>query len=123
MNNTKREIIMKTIRSNVLLGIVLSTALFGAAAQAAPGAHDTAWYGVPVAVQKNVRTIVITPQTRHVNVTNGEVVTFAVGEQRFSFQFQTYPQTQVTELSAIAPAGIDVGAVRVYIADNPEGRG
>lgn len=114
---------MNTIRTKVLLGLALSASLIAAGANAAPAAHDASWYGAPVTVQKGARTIVVTPQTRYVNVTNGETVTFAVGEQRFSFQFQTYPQTQVTELSTIAPAGVEVGGVRVYIADNTEGRG
>lgn len=114
---------MKTTRSAILLGLALSASLFAGAGQAAAIKHDASWYGAAVPAQASARTIVVTPQTRWVNVTNGETVTFAVGDQRFTFQFQTYPQTQVTDLRTIAPAGIEVAPVRVYVADNNEGRG
>jgi hypothetical protein len=65
------------------------------------------------------RDVAIDASTRWVNVTNGQTVRFDVGGQRFTFVFDAWPSTDSVPLSAIAPKGVTVPDVRVYIAPNP----
>lgn len=111
---------MKTTAASLFLSLTAAAALFAGSAQAADIAHDASYYGSTAAVKTADRTIVIKPNTRWVNVKNGETVTFASGDQNFTFHFDTYPQTQVVKLDAIAPAGVNVAPVRVYVADTRE---
>jgi hypothetical protein len=65
------------------------------------------------------RDVTVDASTRWVNVTNGQTVRFNVGGQRFTFTFDAWPTTDSVPLSAIAPKGVTVPDVRVYIAPNP----
>ncbi|SDE95388.1 Heavy-metal resistance protein CzcE [Massilia sp. PDC64] len=65
------------------------------------------------------RDVTVDASTRWVNVTNGQTVRFTVGGQRFTFVFDAWPTTDSIPLSAIAPKGVTVPDVRVYIAPNP----
>jgi len=65
------------------------------------------------------REIAVDGSTRWVNVTNGQTVRFTVGGQRFTYVFDAWPSTDSVPLSAIAPKGVSVPDVRVYIAPNP----
>jgi hypothetical protein len=62
------------------------------------------------------RKIVVNPLTKWVNVTNGEIVTFQVGDQHFTYHVQTNSSTQSFALQAIAPANVVSQAVTVYVA-------
>lgn len=65
------------------------------------------------------RDVAVDASTRWVNVTNGQTVRFTVGGQHFTFMFDAWPSTDSVPLSAIAPKGVTVPDVRVYIAPNP----
>jgi hypothetical protein len=65
------------------------------------------------------RDVTVDASTRWVNVTNGQTVRFTVGGQRFTYVFDAWPGTDSIPLSAIAPKGVTVPDVRVYIAPNP----
>ena len=65
------------------------------------------------------RDVAIDASTRWVNVTNGQTVRFDVGGRRFTFVFDAWPSTDSVPLSAIAPKGVTVPDVRVYIAPDP----
>lgn len=65
------------------------------------------------------RDVAVDASTRWVNVTNGQTVRFTVGGQRFTFVFDAWPGMDSIPLSAIAPKGVSVPDVRVYIAPNP----
>lgn len=69
------------------------------------------------------RSVVIGAQTRAVNVTNGETVTFTVGDRRFTYAFDAWSTIGAIDLAAIAPKGVTVPPVRVYIAPNPLSQG
>lgn len=69
------------------------------------------------------RTIVIKAGTRNVNVDNGETVRFDVDGKSFAYTFNTFGNETAFDLSAIAPGGFAVPAVRVYVAHNPLYRG
>jgi hypothetical protein len=65
------------------------------------------------------RDVAVDASTRWVNVTNGQTVRFTVGGQHFTYVFDAWPSTDSVPLSAIAPKGVSVPDVRVYIAPNP----
>jgi hypothetical protein len=66
------------------------------------------------------RDIVVNADTRYVNVTNGQTVTFDVSGKRFTFAFDAWPYVDSVPLSTIAPKDVAVpSGVRVYIAPNP----
>jgi hypothetical protein len=114
---------MNTLRTFTLTGLVLASTLFAGASQAAGRDHEAGWYGVAVPAQAAQRKIEIKADTRWVNVTNGETVTFVSEGQSFTFHFQTYPNTQVVDLATLAPSGVSVKPVRVYVAESMENRG
>ena len=69
------------------------------------------------------REITIKPGTKWVNVNNGETVAFSVSGKTFTWHFDTLPAEDQFRLQTIAPEGVDVGAVTVYVASNPLYRG
>src|SRR5215831_20731698 len=70
-------------------------------------------YGEPAAADAAYdRTIVVTPQTKYINVTHGEVVNLKVGDKEIAWNFDGVAG-QPFELSKIVPeAGQNV---RVYV--------
>ncbi|MES2257530.1 MAG: CzcE family metal-binding protein [Pseudomonadota bacterium] len=96
--------------------------LFAATAVTAQ-AQDRTDYGNAVNGGGADKRIVITPQTRSVNVTDGETVEFLVDGKRFNWHFATYPNETNFALNRIAPREVRVDGVRVYIARNPIYRG
>lgn len=87
------------------------------AAQAAGPAGTAADFGSPVA-NATGRVIEVTPQTRYINVTQGEVVTLKMGEQTLTWQVNTYPNVSTFPLARIAPDAA-AGKVKVYVAADP----
>lgn len=102
---TKRSIAVAA--AGLLLGI--------AAAAAVP----IGLLGQPAVPEQAQRTIVITPTTRYVNVTEGDVVRFVAGGKIFAFNFDSSAASSF-ELNRVAPAGILDHAVTVYVARNIE---
>lgn len=78
-------------------------------------------YGEPANPSYAERTIVVTPQTRSINVTHGEVVKLKVGSQEFAWDFDGLARP--FELSKIAPEGALDHTVRVYIATSAQDGG
>lgn len=60
------------------------------------------------------RTIVVTPQTKFINVTRGEIVKIKVGSREFNWEFDGVAKP--FELNEIAPEGALDHTVRVYVA-------
>jgi hypothetical protein len=110
-----------SIRTLVLPLLLAGAALGASSAQAIPRTHNADYYGTPdVGTRPGAgRTIAVDARTRFINVTDGETVRFEVGGQRFTFTFDAWNSVNSVELSAIAPAGVTVPPVRVYIAQNP----
>jgi hypothetical protein len=111
--------------SNCILTIyrkpLLLTA-FVTAGVCAGGAHASTLendYGSLAPASAAVKTLTIKPQTKWVNVDNGETVTFVSGGQSFTWSFRTLRETEDFQLSAIAPAGFNAGKVEVYVASDP----
>jgi hypothetical protein len=94
---------------------ILLAAAAGAAVAAGPG-NSAADYGVAAANGPASKRIAVGPDTRSVNVTDGEVVEFVVDGQSYLWHFQTYPNVNVLALDQIIPAA---KGVKVYVARNP----
>lgn len=115
---------MKARTTRTLILSILTGALFAAAgAQASPSQPVRADYGTAAMDGTAQRTIVVDGHTRWANVTNGETVRFDLGGKRFTFTFQAWDSLGSVDLQAIAPDGVAVPAVRVYIAPNPLNQG
>ncbi len=112
MSDLKSKLITLTLAG------LTSTALMSAAQAAGPGG-TSADYGTLVPATAAARTIVIHSDTKWVNVENGETVQFSVGGQSFTWNVSTFPGATSFDLSKIAPAGIKLNNVRVYVASNP----
>jgi hypothetical protein len=95
--------------------ILLLAAVFATAAHAA-SRGDAAAYGQPVSPNSADRVIELTPQTRFVNVTNGETVTFEKGGQRFTWHVDTFNNVAEFALAKISPNTMNINGVEVYVA-------
>jgi len=90
--------------------------LFGIAAAAAVPIRLLGQPAVPGQAQ---RTVVITPTTRYVNVTEGDVVRFVADGKVFAFNFDSGVASSFA-LNRVAPAGVLDHTVIVYVARNLE---
>jgi Cu/Ag efflux protein CusF len=106
---------MNTLK-NISLAFTFAIAAATAAHAAGP-AGTAADYGNPVA-NATGRVIEVTPQTRYINVIQGEVVTLKMGEQTLTWQVNTYPNVSTFPLARIAPE-TTAGKVKVYVAADP----
>jgi heavy-metal resistance protein CzcE len=102
---------MKPIHAAVAALALGSTAL---AANAATNPKFIAELTSPASV---TRTIVIGPDTRWVNVTQGERVKFVVSGQEFAIAFDG--AAEPVNLMRVAPAGMLDHRVNAYVTDNP----
>ena len=75
--------------------------------------------GDPAPASAATQTIVITPTTRAVNVTGGDIVNFIVGDKSFAWTFFVAKGVYSFDLNQIAPAGILDHQVTAYIAPDP----
>jgi len=64
------------------------------------------------------RTIVVTAQTRWVNVTHLEVIRFVSNNREFTWFFNGLDQPRPFDLAQIAPAGFVNQGVTVYVSPN-----
>ncbi|USX24712.1 CzcE family metal-binding protein [Oxalobacteraceae bacterium OTU3CINTB1] len=107
----------KTLRT-----LIICTTIVGAGlAQAAPA--TPANYGSAAGNGFADRAITITPGIKWVNVNNGDTVAFTVNGKTFTWHFETLHAEDQFGLEKIAPEGVDVGMVTVYVGSNPLYRG
>ncbi|MFZ4877724.1 CzcE family metal-binding protein [Janthinobacterium sp. Mn2066] len=97
----------------------LSSIMLAPAAQAQSPTGGPADYGMQVAPDTPARVVNIDATTTYVNVEDGETVKFNVDGKSFVWHFDTYPETFSVKLSRLAPAGIAIKGVTVYIDGNP----
>jgi len=110
------------MKKSTIAAIALLTTLFAGAAGSASAlglTHTSADFGAPAAAQTATHTILIQADTKYVRVENGDTVQFDVNGKTFTFAFNTLTGETSFELSRIAPAGMDVPQVRVFVAPNP----
>jgi Heavy-metal resistance protein CzcE len=97
--------------------VVVATALSFGIAAAADAPLDL--LGQPAVPEQAQRTVVITPTTRYVNVTEGDVVRFIANGVVFAFNFDSSATSSFT-LNRVAPPGALDHTVTVYVARNLE---
>ena len=100
----------------IFLSLVLAAAVLTACATRT---NYIALYGQPAPVSAAERTIVITPDTKYVNVTGGETVRFVVGDKSFAWNFFVARTVSNFLLNDVAPPGVLDHPVRVYVAPDP----
>lgn len=101
------------------LSIVAAAAFAAGTAGAMPRPANPMEFGSIVMSGAADRDVTVDASTRWVNVTNGQTVRFTVGGRTFTFAFDAWPSADSVPLSAIAPKGMTVPDVRVYLAANP----
>ena len=87
---------------------------------AAQAAVPTNLLGDPSSAAEATRTIQISPKTKYVNVTEGEVVKFVANGQEFAFKFDG-PSVSSFNLQRVAPAGALDHPVVAYVAPEEDG--
>lgn len=75
--------------------------------------------GNPATVGTGARTLVITPQTKHLNVTGGEIIDFKVGDKAFAWHFFVASTISSFDLRRVAPPGMLDHSVIAYVAPDP----
>lgn len=105
-------------KSTTTAALLLST-LLAAGAHAAGPSGTSADFGAAVSGNASHRTITVKPDTKWINVTNGETVTIAAGGKAFSWHVDTFPNRHVFDLAKIAPQDDQAPNVRVYVEPNP----
>ena len=76
--------------------------------------------GDPAPVEAAGQTVVITPETKWVNVTGGDIVKFVVGDKAFAWTFNVASGVDVFDLSRVAPPGVLNRRVDAYVAPDPK---
>ena len=104
----------RTVFMTSLLAALSASYVGQASAASDVSAQPASAYG-HVAKAPSSRSIEITPQTRHINVTQLETITFKLGDKRVNWTFDTL-NTQAFPLSSIVPGA---GEVTVYVAPSP----
>lgn len=104
----------------MFLRLFISSALAaGLLAACASPAPQASLLGDPAPLSAATRTIVITPGTRWVNVTGGDIVKFVAGDKAFAWDFDGGSATSAFELNRVAPPGTLDHKVTAYVAPDP----
>jgi hypothetical protein len=77
-------------------------------------------YGSAAAPADYMPTIVITPNTRYVNVVGGDTVRFVSGGKEFAWTFNVARTIDQFDLNDVAPPGLLDHTVRAYVAPDPK---
>jgi hypothetical protein len=75
--------------------------------------------GDPAPSNAAMRDVAITPATRWVNVTGGEVINFRVDDKSFAWSFNVSPTVSAFALNQVAPPGLLSREVMVYVLPDP----
>ena len=75
--------------------------------------------GDPAPPEAAQYTIAITPSTRWVNVTGGDIVRFDVGGKSFAWSFTGAGSVSSFDLKRVAPPGLLDRSIMAYIAPDP----
>lgn len=102
---------------------IAATAILLASLAACASPKRPELYGNPAPSIAAQRTIVITPETRWVNVEGGEVINFIVGDQMFAWDFYVGFTVSSFDLNDVAPPGILKQRVTAYLTPDPRYRG
>ena len=107
----------KALRATIIAAAIAGTA------SGAYAAANTKEFGMSSSAANADHHVVIKQDTKWVNIDDGDTVEFNVGDKSFTWHFDTLRGESAFELSKIAPEGIDVSKVIVYVGANPLYRG
>jgi hypothetical protein len=107
------------MKQKFLLGCTLSVLLASATMPAFAADDYTRLMGESVPSGHADRTVVIGSSTSYVNVTNGDVIKFVVGDKTFSWAFNGASTISEIDLNKLTPPGLLDHTVKVYIAKAP----
>jgi hypothetical protein len=111
---------MKTQQKWVLTFVLaMSAATVAGGAQAASNSDLANRYGEAVPDIGAVRHIALTPDSKSINVNNGDTVKFTENGQSFEWHFDTLKDRDNFDIAAIAPKDMHLEGVRVYVEANP----
>lgn len=100
------------------LAIILTLVISGCASigTAEPPLH---LLGMGAQAETGSRTIVIGPNTTHVNVEGGEIVDFIVDGKQFAWHFFVPDTIPAFDLKRVAPPGMLDRSVMAYLSPDP----
>ena len=105
---------------------LLTLALSACMMLAAPSFAETTrvnLLGYPSTAPAAVRSIVITPDTKWVNVEGGEIINFIVGDKSFAWHFYVGFTVSSFDLRLVAPPGLLQRRIVAYVSPDPMYRG
>jgi hypothetical protein len=111
------------MKSRLLLSFAATLAISPVALPSVAERNGGGIYGQPAPSPATTREILIDPNTRYVNVKQGEVVNFDMGGKAFAWHFNGKPNPRAFDLRDIAPPDTLDRPVTVYIAGDPEDMG
>lgn len=103
---------------NKVYALIISAVLANAA-MAFDRTGTNAAYGTVTPDSSVGRMITVSPTSKYINVTNGETVSISANGKTFSWQVRTFPHETAFDLSKVAPQGVAVPDVKVYVAPDP----
>lgn len=115
LTSVRRNLRTSLARHAGLTVLTVSASLLGACTSVADTPQRIALYGDPAPLAAATRTIVISPQTRFVNVRGGDIVRFEAGDKSFAWNFNGPLEIRSFDLQATAPAGLLDHSVMAYI--------
>jgi len=110
--------IYRTLSAAFAVIIVSASVTAGAESAVAAVPATAATYGGPAPANATRREIAVKPETKWVNVRDGDTVRFVADGRSFTWHFSTYPNTTHLDLAMIAPQDFPSGKVVVYVAQN-----
>jgi hypothetical protein len=107
------------MKASIVGATVLGVAVLTASIPSHARKQPLALLGERVADAAAERTILITPDTKYVNVEGGETVKFVVGNRTFAWSFNGALTVEAVELNRIFPVGTMTNKVTAYVAPDP----
>jgi hypothetical protein len=96
--------------------MLTALAALAACSSAAPRAD---LLGMAAPASSATQTVIITADTRWVNVTGGDTVRFVVGAREFAWNFSVGSTVAMFDLNRVAPPGLLGRELPVYVEPNP----
>lgn len=107
------------MRSKSSSAAAVALILSGLSLSALAAAPPLALLGDPAPAAMSSRTIAIQADTKYVNVTGGDTVTFSVDGKSFAWNFDVPMTVTSFDLNRVAPQGLLNHPIRVYVETNP----
>ena len=108
------------MKNKLLLPVIFTAMLSSACVTSMNSTPRLDLWGDPAPVSAAQRTILITADTKYVNITGGETVKFVAGDKSFAWNFDGITEGYVFDLNQAAPPGVLDHRVIAYVDPNPK---